>query len=302
MDYVTRIHLKMGKNRRKLIDFCLFNNKQYLAIGWSKVYSNNTQFNDFNEYKKAIKSCSKRLNPAVNVFDNAKEGDLFWTRDCDGFYWICRVEGSVLLHCDTELDIGALLPVEAYMYGTQVPGRIRSSFNRKNGGTVETIYEKSIVEFSKYIFNRLSEKNIYSYEIINGRLVENLPEFDLEELVICYLQIEKDYFVLSNSIANKSQTPLIECEFINRNNNAAKAVVQVKGEKGVIDASDYYEYVKNGYTVYLYAPVVDNIDNIYSFVRITEREISDFYYKYKNYLPKSITMWENIFNIKVDRK
>ena len=43
-DYVVRINLKTdceGKGkagRKKLIDFCLNNNEQYLAIGWSYVY------------------------------------------------------------------------------------------------------------------------------------------------------------------------------------------------------------------------------------------------------------------------
>jgi len=37
MEYVTRINLKTGecKDRKKLVEFCLNQKEQYLAIGWS---------------------------------------------------------------------------------------------------------------------------------------------------------------------------------------------------------------------------------------------------------------------------
>lgn len=36
MDYVARIHLKRNDDiRQELIDFCLNNSEQYVAIGWS---------------------------------------------------------------------------------------------------------------------------------------------------------------------------------------------------------------------------------------------------------------------------
>ena len=41
MDYVARIHLKRNDNiRQELIDFCLNNSEQHLALGWSRLSSN----------------------------------------------------------------------------------------------------------------------------------------------------------------------------------------------------------------------------------------------------------------------
>lgn len=47
MDYVTRIHLKRDDNiRKELIDFCLNNSEQYVAIGWSWL-SEDIKLDDF---------------------------------------------------------------------------------------------------------------------------------------------------------------------------------------------------------------------------------------------------------------
>ena len=232
MDYVTRIHLKRDDNiRKELIDFCLNNSEQYVAIGWSWL-SEDIKLDDFLEYYNRIKKHNSKAHPAINIFRDAKKDDLFWTRDLSGNYWICRAKSSAKVVCDTKLDIGSIISVEAYNVGMQVPGQIKSSFNRLRGGTVEKIRDKSIIEYSKLLFNKFSNKNYFEITPYRGGLLENLPEFDLEELVISYLQIKENYYVLSNSIANKSTTIKIECEMLSRDiHNQRKAVVQVKEGK-----------------------------------------------------------------------
>ena len=179
----------------------------------------------------------------------------------------------------------------------QVPGQIKSSFNRPRGGTVEKIRDKSIIEYSKLLFNKFSNKDYFEITSYRGGLLENLPEFDLEELVISYLQVKEDYYVLSNSIANKSTTIKIECEMLSRDiHNPRKAVVQVKGKKArELDALEFKQYVDDGYLVYLYAPRVINLDKIGNVVRIGDNDLLDFYEKYKLILPASITQWEDLF-------
>ena len=168
MNYVTRIHLKTGKTdvREKLVDFCLKGERQYIAIGWSYVYENNPDISNYEEYyyavKQSLKSYGKRVNPVHNVFWYAKKNDLFWTRDLEGCYWICRVDNRAEILYKKELDIGAVLPVEAYKYGLEVPGQIKASFNRPRGGTCERLDEKIIIEFSKSVYNELSGTTTYS--------------------------------------------------------------------------------------------------------------------------------------------
>lgn len=298
-NYITRIHLKIKDSpREKLIDYCLASEKQCLAIGWSGFYENN-EIADYDQYYKccneSYKKSKERMNPVLNVFKNVTADDLFWTRDLDGFYWICRAKDSAKAKYVEEYKIGAVIYVEAYKVGMEVPGQIKASFNRPSGGTSERISNEKIVEYSKYIYNKCSGKNYYDFKIINGNIIDNLSDFDLEELVVSYIQLKHNYYVLSNSIAKKSTTIKIECEFMSRDKNClSKAVVQVKAKQGRIKASEYRKFSEAGYTVFLYCENTE-IDGEYeNFVYITKEELNSFYYEYKNMLPESITKWEEL--------
>ena len=319
MDYVTRINLKTATDQRKeLIDFCL-NGKnvftddekaqgkaQFLAIGWSCVDFESDDFSVFyNTVVEYVHGQKRRLNPALNIFKEAGVNDLFWTRDLDGVYWICRVTEPAKAYSNKDLDIGAVLPIEAYKFGLEVPGQIKASFNRPNGGITEKVKGINIIEYSKSVFNQLSGKNYYGINLnITNDLIANLPDFELEELVISYLQIVKGYYLLSNSIANKSTTVKIECQLISRDvNNVKKAVVQVKGPKASeLNPLDFKAFEDKNYYIYLYGPNSGELKEMKNVIWITPEEIEEFYREYKDILPASITQFENLFNIGFSEK
>ena len=314
--------------RCKLIDFCLrpkeqHPKEQYVAIGWSCAYDckkapegmdKSGKMFDYDKYMEATDEWKKddpekkhRANPSWKIFKETSKDDLFWTRDLDGNYWICRAKEKAKAKYDKELDIGAVVPVEAYMVGLEVPGQICGSFNRPYGGTAQWLHKDEegyedllIKEYSKYIFNQYSGSAYYKILPVQENLLKSLPAEDLEELVIDYLQITKNYYVLSNSIANHSTTIKIECEFRSRDRNQSreKAVVQVKSLQftGTLDAKDYEPYAKDGYKVYFFGPEdhVVNVNQVRNCERITEEELKDFYDNYKDVLPDSITKWEKI--------
>lgn len=297
MNFVARINLKTATPYRdELIDFCLKGEQQYLAIGWSRIYGEGEVLT-YSEFYERLRQEPGRLNTVLNIFKDTHEDNLFWTRDLDGNYWICRAKGVVLTRCDKRLDIGALLPIDAYNFGMQVPGQIKAAFNRANAGTAQKIYDAIIVEYSKAIYNKLSQTNHYDVARLEGSLLDNLPDFDLEELVISYIQVNYDYYVLSNSIASKSTTIKVECEFLSRDpKRVRKAVVQVKGRKAeALDALQFADFTQNGYEVFLFAPEVLNADKVDNIVVITPNELIDFYENYKVILPDSITQWENLY-------
>ena len=300
---VHRIHLKTAcKDREQLIQFCLKNpEQQYVAIGWSYVYKDNPQIPDYKTYWDKVRNSVKRINPALNVFCYVEPDDLFWTRDLDGDYWICRAKEGAKPYYDASMDIGAVVPVEAYPVGLEVPGQIKASFNRPRGGVTQNLTGDSLIlNYSKYEFNKRSGKDVYSYEREQGEgsVLDNLPDFDLEELVISYLQLKENYYVLSNSIANHSTTIKIECEFISRDpaKKGQRAVVQVKGGRNrTLKAEDFKEFTEKGYLVYLYAPYIENPERDERVIVITKEELERFYQEYKGLLPDSITQWENLF-------
>ncbi|EHL18810.1 hypothetical protein HMPREF9628_00496 [Peptoanaerobacter stomatis] len=303
MDQVIRFNLKTDcKDRARLLEYCLNGRKQFLAIGWSYIYKEienkeTKKIEKFQEFYDAVKEVVPRINHVFNVFLEVKKDDLFWTRDLDGYYWICRAIGEPKIKCDYDMDIGALLPIVAYKVGMDVPGQIKASFNRPNGGIAGKIKDNIIIEYSKYMYNLFSKTEKYDYKKIEGSILDNLPDFELEEMVIAYLQLEKNYYVLSNSIAKKSTTINIECEFRSRDkNNKQKAVLQVKGGKdSTINAMDYKTYIDDGYIVYLYGSIIENINLVENCCEINRADLIKFYEKYKLILPESITIWEDLF-------
>lgn len=301
---LTRIHLKTDtKDRSALIQFCLHSKEQVLAIGWSCVYKDNPECSNFNQfYELATTYCKnhgKRKNAALNRFYAATIDDLFWTRDMDGYYWICRVKGLAESKCIENLDIGSILPIEAYQVGLEVPGQIKSVFNRPNGGIAQRIKDTNIIEYSKKVYNNCAKKEYYKVALIKeNTLLDNLPPEELEELVISYLQIHYDYYLLSNSIANKSTTIKIECELMSRNpKDPQKAVVQVKGPKAkTLDAREFKNYEKDGYKVFLYAPEIKHKEELNNLICISREDLLIFYKAYKEVLPQSIRQWETLLN------
>ncbi|MBQ7624309.1 MAG: ribonuclease D [Clostridia bacterium] len=295
---VTRIHLKTDTaDRESLLRFCLDGEQQYVAIGWIGAYETDPEIKNYEDYYYAVKEHYKaRVNHVLNVFWYAKEGDLFWTRDSAGMYWICKATGSAQPKLIPEFDIGAVVPVKAYKYGLDVPGQIKASFSRPRGGTCEDLTDEAIVEFSKKAYNELSGKETYTIKSINADLLNALPALDLEELVISYIQIKENYYLLSNSIANRSTTPTIECTFIGRDpKDPKKAVVQVKGGTSKeLNAPDFKPYEDAGYVVFLYAPHINNQELLKNCRVITREQLLSFYNEYKPVLPDSITKWENI--------
>ena len=73
---VTRINLKPGaESRSDLIRYCLFGEKQYIAIGWSGAFEVNPEIKTYEEYYYAVKEkYRKKYNHVHNVFRDAKEG------------------------------------------------------------------------------------------------------------------------------------------------------------------------------------------------------------------------------------
>lgn len=178
MDHVTRFHLKTDcDDRSELIDFCLNGDKQFLVIGWSNVYEKGKEIKSFEDFYYAVKEEVSRINHAFNVFRNASVGDLLWTRDLEGSYWICRVIDKARAKYDCSMDVGSVLPVIAYKVGLQVPGQIKASFNRPLGGIAGGLCDNIIIEYSKYIYNTLSGTEEYEYERLEGSILDNLPSF-----------------------------------------------------------------------------------------------------------------------------
>jgi len=292
---VYRIHLKTdAKQRKKLVEYCLFGDTGRLAIGWSYLHEIYPEIRTAADFSDAYRRKEGSVKRPLETFAKVEKNDLLWTRDLDGNYYICRVVGSPYAFYDKDLDIGAVVPVDVRKVGINVPGNIVSRFSRSgNSPTIERIRDDSIIRYSMSIYNELCGAEIYSTpEDAAYDLFDMLPPLDLEELVIDYLQIRYDYYLSKNSVARADTTIKIECELFPRTPGSnLPAVLQVKGGDGRVPSDDFQGYVQDGKHVYLFFSNEQYDAPCEGITYISRAEILKFAHDYYEVLPSAIQRW-----------
>lgn len=104
-------------------------------------------------------------------------GDLCWTRDWDGNYYLGKITGeweyrSTQEHMDA--DIINVRPCHWYPIGALdlVPGKVLNSF--RGGSAVQAVDDNIVKTYSKFMYNKRS--NSHEYDL---RDENNLNLFDL---------------------------------------------------------------------------------------------------------------------------
>lgn len=295
-----RIHLKTdAKQREKLVNYCLHTKSPKIAIGWSYLHKTNPNLKNGYDLSEAFKR-DKENNPdgktkrPLACFARLKVDDLVWTRDLNGIYYLCRVTEEPKAECFEELDIGATASVEIIKIDTSIPGSIITRFTRPLSPTIETIWDVSSIEYSKFIYNR--KKGFKKYEINSSfefDLIKMLPPTDMEELVLDYIQLKYDYYLSKNSVAPLSTTVKVECELFPRKVGLPPAVCQVSYQgSGEKFTADYYrDYVDAGKKVFLFFAEHEYGKQCDGIIYISKKEIVEFAYQYESVLPPSIKAW-----------
>ncbi len=166
MTNLWRIHIKpaaKGRNPRKL---CLEGG--VLGVGWpvetgAKSLSWEEYYGlgkeaykeqGYNSWRTAVNALRKRM----------QTGDLCWTRDYDGCYYLAMVTGPWEYRNDPvhlEADVVNIRPCLWVKVGTvdEVPGKVLSSFIPPRA--VQRIDDATSVAYSMFLYNRLSGKDEY---------------------------------------------------------------------------------------------------------------------------------------------
>jgi len=312
-----RIHLKTaaGKNgheggsRQELIDRCLFSDQPCLAIGWSYLY-NDYKIESFSDYldaflkEKSNGSQTKFKHSVPYFFSKLEPDDLIWARDLNGIYYLCRVTDKPRhFDCTADrfrLDIGAVIDVEVLKAGSSIPGFITSRFYSTNGSqpTLQAINNNHMLEYSQRLYNQLSGTERYPSAATKYDIFELLDAWDLEELVIDYLQVKYNYYLSKNSITRQDSTVKIECELFPRkfprNGPSRKsAVVQVKVRRDTSQPWDYYDnyYFNENKEVFIFYADEDYSGYRKEIHTISRKELCDFIREHRSMLPGCISRW-----------
>lgn len=271
--------------------FCL--EKGILGFGWS-IESSSSEV-DWEEYqaKAAEKYGDRSWKAAINgLHDRMEKGDLCWTRDHDGSYYLGRVEGPWRYEGGIEYreaDIVNVRDCNWVKVGSPdaVPGKVINSFFQ---GTLQRVTGDAIREYSDMLYRRLSEMGESDVNIGAEDLFSLLHPEDCEDLVALYLQ-EQGYRLIPSTCKKST----VNYEYVLKHRDTGeKAVVQVKRGNVPLDAEEYQAL--DG-TVYLFTSGGDQRGEASNVTFIDPSTIRGFLQENRQILPERVLQWAEVLDI-----
>lgn len=293
---VFRIHIrpKGGIGDSKFsFSYCL--KEQVLGMGWQT--ENHISGISWEAYEKDAKTIygDNGFSKVRYLKNNVNKNDLIWTRDTKSNYFLAKAKSGWEYFTNKEAqdaDITNVVRCQIIKIPNlidEIPGKVIAHFRTPN--TIQAIRDKNINEYSKYLWNKLSNSNFYS--LTKGKF-ENIFTFlndeETENVIFIYLQT-KNWMVIPHS--RKADTMTFEFYLINKNKKE-RAAVQVKTGNSSLKPSDYKDYEKpiflfqsNGFYEGPKEIGVECLD---------PKVIKDFILENKKIIPSSITNWLNLIN------
>ena len=300
MAELWRLHLRPKcKDAKDVVRYCL--KEGILGLGWRgpdkakgkrgeeymEMHNRHYKKNYPQDYPKGVAS--------VRDFMKVKEKDLIWARDAKGGYLLGRVKNMPYPRWDRDAKkhdmhhvvlahiVGGQSGSEA-IFDHEVPGLIKARFSR--GPTIWRIKDCHARNYSCWLF----AKKIGSDDVPprpEGCFIDLLDSYDLEDLVVLYLQEDQNWRVVLSSHARS--TPRYEVTLVNCKSQSAGVQVKHKGQD--ICASSYEQDTQVN-QVFLFAASGNYGSNIPENVTIIRPdELVDFARQNLSLLPESIKYW-----------
>ncbi len=289
---IWRLHIKpdwsKGKTRADVINYCLAN--KVAGIGWPvDVVPQSAEDYELEARSKYGNRCS-----AITFTKKISIGDLIWSRDGKGTYYLGRVFGP-WFYCNStdciDLDIPNQLSCEWTEIGLDehVPGKIVACFRSPRAlQSIEDVdgsmQDQSAWIFDNYNKNDESPSRRSGKELTGNSFFKLISSEDCEDIVGLYLQKIKGYCIIPSSC--KKDT--IGHEFILKHSEGFQtALVQVKqgnislDEKSLSEANHIFLFSTEGYASFQSSNVsILSVDELFAFVK-----------QYEGLLPERIKYW-----------
>lgn len=220
--------------------YCLGNG--VLGVGWRVDGINETR--DWEVYERRAAPWYDSLQQPRYIYDNIEQGDLVWTRDPDGRYFLACVRSgweywTTAEGREMDIDIANIfrcvfheVPLDA------VPGRVVSSFGFR-GRSIQKIQDPSVRTYSQHLWNGYSCEQVYDVDMADfPDIFAMLDPEETEDLVFLYLQ-SRGWYVVPNS--RKGNT--LRFEFmLSHPGTGEKALIQVKTGDVRLDVDCYADH------------------------------------------------------------
>jgi len=279
-----RIHIRPrggSVDMKKTFDYCLRNG--ILGAGWR--INSNKNIKNWDNYLDEASLIHDNLSICKYIKDRIGKDDLVWTRNAGGQYYISRVLSGweyfmTQEAIDYDIDIANIFRVEFKKVPIdEVPGKVIACFRAPK--TIQGIDDEKAFEYSKYLWNALSGKNIYEVDKSKySDIFMMLDDEETEDLVFLFLQSE-GWYVVPNS--RKGDTMSFEY-FVVDPKSGEKALSQVKTGNNRLNRDNYIQYP---YKIFLFQSneYYDGNENV-NIECLNRKELLDFLYKSITWLPK----------------
>ena len=237
--YVYRIHIKPSggeADRQTTFQYCLDNG--LLGVGWR--VNTLTKTRNWDDYYKEASRIHDDRGICKYIHTWVRKGDLVWTRDPTGQYYLARVKSSWEYWIsqegiDQDIDIANVFRCVFQKVDLDVvPGKVVAAFRASRA--IQKIDDKRARAYSQYLWNKLSKRQVYEVEKSEfSDIFMMLDAEETEDLLFLYLQ-SKGWYVVPNS----RRRDMMSFEFIVTNSrNGEKAVTQVKTGEVVLNIDNY---------------------------------------------------------------
>ena len=314
---IWRLHLRPDRlDPKDVVSYCA--NKDVLGLGWRlgppegwRLGPPEAEKESVDVYLERHKVAyeGKSISPVRMILKEVAKDDFIWTRDDLGRYILGKVLAPGDFHYDSTVELSAsgsadstwyklkdmfhFVPVKLIGCGsgeplsdTEVPGGVKARFAAK-GGTLSRIRDDFILPYTTWLFDQ--KCGVLTARPTSPRFILALSSFELEDLVLLYLQTLGWRIILSSHARN---TPRYECTLVRSENSLARtAGVQVRHDNVVLDA-EVYRDDKQGDIVYLFAASGNYGNDRPENVRIIkENDLMEFAETNRCLLPKPISIW-----------
>jgi hypothetical protein len=255
-----------------------------LGVGWRTNSNRNTKkwdeyFNEASQIHDNLQVC-KYINKWVS------EGDLVWTRDADGQYYLARVlsgwEYWVSQEAiDLNIDVANIFRVVLKNVEIDaVPGKVVACFRATR--SIQEIADARALEYSKHLWNTLVNEQVYEINKAEfSDILMMLDDEETEDLVFVYLQ-SQGWYVIPNS--RKGDTMSYEFLLVNPKTQE-KALTQVKTGHVSINKDGY---ANRSEKIFLFqSNELYSGDGANNVVCISRSELLSFLNKSLHWFPKS---------------
>lgn len=237
--YVFRIHIRPKGGQagiEETFDYCL--RQKVLGVGWRTNTNESTK--DWEQYLREASTIHENLQVCKYLKKWVKLGDLAWTRDYNGNYYLAKVTSGWEYFVTEEavekdIDIANVFRVEfKNVEIDMVPGKIVACFRASR--TIQEVADHNAREYSKFLWNYLTNTNTYDVDSGNvSSIFTMLDDEETEDLFFLYLQ-SKGWFVIPNS--RKKDTMNYEFYIVHPKTSEI-ALTQVKTGDTFINKEDY---------------------------------------------------------------